>query len=68
MIGDIPNVREYAPLELGLAIPFFGRRLEPQEGLYLHEVQELSDELMKVTMWVGLPTHQQAFPVTITEG
>ena len=68
IIWDVPNVCECIVLGLGLAILFFGRLLEPQDGLYCHEAQELADEFMRATTWVGLPAQQQAFPMTVTKG
>ena len=46
IIRDVPNVCECILLGPGSAIPFFGRRLEPHNGLYLHEAQELMEEMM----------------------
>ena len=51
----------------GLAILFFGCQQEPQEGLYLHEAQELAEQMTKTTTWVGQSVHQQVFPITIAE-
>ena len=31
----------------GSTVLFFGHHQEPQEGLYLHEAQELAEEMMK---------------------
>ena len=36
--------------------------------LYLHEAQELAEEMMKTITWMGQPAHQQVFPITIAEG
>ena len=64
---DAPNVKECIILGSGPAILFFGQHQEPQEGLYLHEAQELAKEMTKTTTWVGQPAHQQVFPITIAE-
>ena len=64
---DVPNVKECVILSPGSAILFFGHHQEPQEGLYLHEAQELAEEMMRTTTWVGQPVHQQVFPITIAE-
>ena len=64
---DAPNVKECIILGPGSAILFFGHHQEPQEGLYLHEAQELVEEMTKATTWVGQPVHQQVFPITIAE-
>ena len=47
---------------------FLGHHQEPREGLYLHEAQELAEGMRKTTTWMGQPTHQQVFPITIVEG
>ena len=62
---DAPNVKGCIILGSGLAILFFGCQ-QPQEGLYLHEAQELA-EMTKTTTWVGQSAHQQVFPITIAE-
>ena len=64
---DALDVKECVILSLGLAILFFGHHQEPQEGLYLHEAQELAEEMMRTTTWVGQPMHQQAFPIMIAK-
>ena len=66
--GDTPNIKDCIILSPGLATLFFGHHQEPQEGLYLHEAQELAEEMMKTTTWLGQPAHQQVFPITIAEG
>ena len=65
---DAPNIKDCVILGPGLAILFFGHHQEPQEGLYLHEAQELAEIMMKTTTWMGQPAHQQVFPITIAEG
>ena len=65
---DAPNVKDCIILSLGLAVLFFSHHQEPQEGLYLHEAQELAEEMTKTTTWMGQPMHQQVFPITIAEG
>ena len=65
--GDTPNIKDCIILSPGSAILFFGCHQEPREGLYLHEAQELAEEIMKTTTWLGQPTHQQVFPITIAE-
>ena len=61
-------LRIVSSLAPGSALLFFGHHQEPQEGLYLHEAQELAEEMMKTTTWMGQPAHQQVFPITIVEG
>ena len=65
---DAPNVKDCVILSPGSTLLFFGHHLEPQEGLYLHEAQELAEVMMKTTTWMGQPAHQQVFPITIAEG
>ena len=65
---DTPNIKDCVILGPGLAILFFGRHQEPREGLYLHEAQELAEVMTKTTTWMGQPTHQMVFPITIAEG
>ena len=65
---DAPNVKDCVILGLGSALLFFSHHQEPQEGLYLHEAQELAEIMMKTTTWTGQPAHQQVFPITIVEG
>ena len=65
---NTPNVKDSVILSLGSALLFFGCHQEPQEGLYLHEAQELAKEMTKTTTWMGQPAHQQVFPITIVEG
>ena len=65
---DAPNVKDCIILSLGLAVLSFGHHQEPQEGLYLHEAQELVEEMTKTITWMGEPVHQQVFPITIAEG
>ena len=62
VVMDVPNVKDCVILSLGSALLFFGHHQEPQEGLYLHEAQELADIMTKTTTWMGQPTHQQVFP------
>ena len=64
---DAPNVKDCVILGPGLAVLFYGHPQEPQEGLYLHEAQELAEEMTKTTTWLGQPAHQQVFPITIAE-
>ena len=64
---DTPNIKECIILGPGSAILFFGHHQEPQEGLYLHDAQELAKEITKTTTWMGQPVHQQVFPITIAE-
>ena len=64
---DAPNVKECVILSPDLAILFFSHHQEPQEGLYLHQAQELAEEMMRTTTWVGTPAHQQVFPITRAE-
>ena len=66
--GDAPNIKDCIILGPGSAILFFGHHQELCEGLYLHEAQELAEEMMKTTTWLGQPVHQQVFPITIVEG
>ena len=68
VVMDAPNVKDCIILSPGSAVLFFGHHQEPQEGLYLHEAQELAEEMTKTTTWMGQPMHQQVFPITITEG
>ena len=68
VLTDAPNIKDCVILGPGLAILFFGRHQEPREGLYLHEAQELAEVMTKTTTWMGQPTHQQVFPITIAEG
>ena len=65
---DTPNVKDCIILSLGSAVLFFSHHQGPWEGLYLHEAQELAEEMTKTTTWMGQPTHQQVFPITIAEG
>ena len=65
---DAPNVKDCVICSLGSALLFFGHHQEPQEGLYLHEAQELAEIMMKTTTWMGQPAHQQVFPIMIAEG
>ena len=65
---DAPNVKDCIILNPGSAVLFFSHHQEPQEGLYLHEAQELAEEMTKTTTWMGQPVHQQVFPITIAEG
>ena len=65
VLTDAPNIKDCVILGPGSAVLFFGRH---QEGLYLHEAQELAEIMMKTTTWTGQPTHQQVFPITIAEG
>ena len=64
---DAPNVKDCVILSPGSALLFFSCHQEPREGLYLHEAQELAEEMMKTTTWMGQPAHQQVFPITIVE-
>ena len=64
---DAHNVKDCVILGPGSAVLFFGCPQEPQEGLYLHEAQELAEEMTKTTTWLGQPAHQQVFPITIAE-
>ena len=68
VVTDAPNVGDCIILSPGSAVLFFGYHQEPQEGLYLHEAQELAEEMTKTTTWMGQPMHQQVFPITISEG
>ena len=68
VVTDAPNVKDCVILGPGSALLFFSHHQEPQEGLYLHEAQELAEVMMKTTTWIGQPTHQQVFPITIVEG
>ena len=68
VVTDAPNIKDCVILGLGLAILFFGHHQEPQEGLYLHEAQELAEIMTNTTTWMGQPAHQQIFPITIAEG
>ena len=65
---DAPNVMDCVILSLGSALLFFGHHQKPREGLYLHEAQELAEEMTKTITWTGQPAHQQVFPITIAEG
>ena len=65
---DAPNVKDCVILSLGSILLFFGHHQEPQEGLYLHEAQELAEIMMKITTWMGQPAHQHVFPIMIVEG
>ena len=53
VVMDAPNVKDCVILGLGSALLFFGCHQEPQEGLYLHEAQELAEVMMKTTTWMG---------------
>ena len=66
--GDAPNIKDCIILSPGSVILSFSHYQEPQEGLYLHDAQELAEEIMKTTTWLGQPMHQQVFPITIAEG
>ena len=68
VMRDAPNIKDCIILSPGLAVLFFSCHQEPQEGLYLHEAQELAEEMTKTITWMGQPTHQQVFPITIAEG
>ena len=68
VVTDAPNIKDCVILSPGSAILFFGHHQEPQEGLYLHEAQELAEIMTKTTTWMGQPAHQQVFPITIAEG
>ena len=68
VVTDAPNVKDCVILGLGSALLFFSHHQEPQEGLYLHEAQELAEIMMKTTTWMGQPAHQQVFPIMIVEG
>ena len=68
VLTDAPNLKDCIILGLGSAILFFGHHQEPQEGLYLHEAEELAEVMTKTTTWMGQPTHQMVFPMTIAEG
>ena len=59
---DTPNIKDCIILGPGSAILFFGHHQEPQEGLYLHEAQELAEVMTKTTTWMGQPVHQMVFP------
>ena len=65
---DTPNIKDCVILGPGSAILFFSHHQEPQEGLYLHEAQELAEVMTKTTTWMGQPTHQMVFPTMIAEG
>ena len=67
VVTDAPNVKDCVILSPGSALLFFSRHQEPQEGLYLHEAQELTEIMTKTTTWMGQPAHQQVFPITIAE-
>ena len=49
VVTDAPNVKNCIILGLGSAVLFFGHHQEPQERLYLHEAQELAEEMTKTT-------------------
>ena len=68
VVMDAPNVKDCIILSPDSAVLFFGHHQEPREGLYLHEAQELAEEMTKTTTWMGQPAHQQRFPITIPEG
>ena len=68
VLTDAPNIKDCVILGPGLAILFFSHHQEPQEGLYLHEAQELAETMMKTATWMEQPAHQQVFPITIAEG
>ena len=68
VLTDAPNVRDCVILSPGSALLFFSHHQEPQEGLYLHEAQELAEEITKTTTWMGQLAHQQVFPIMIAEG
>ena len=68
VVTDAPNVKDCVILGPGSALLFFGCHQEPQEGLYLHEAQELAEIMMKTTTWMGQPAHQQVFPIMVVEG
>ena len=65
---DAPNVKDCIILSPGSAVLFFSCHQKPQEGLYLHEAQELAEEMTKTITWTGEPMHQQVLPITIAEG
>ena len=65
---NAPNIKDCIIFGPGSAVLFFGHHQEPWKGLYLHEAQELTEEMMKTTTWLGQPMHQQVFPITIAEG
>ena len=66
--GYAPNIKDYIILSPGSAVLVFSNHQEPCKGLYLHEAQELAEEMMNTTTWLGQPVHQQIFPITIAEG
>ena len=68
VVRDAPNVKDCIILGPGSAVLFFGHHQEPLEGLYLHETQELPEEMTKTITWMGEPMHQQVFPITIAKG
>ena len=68
VLTDAPNIKDCVILGPGSAILFFSHHQEPQEGLYLHEAQELAEIMMKTTTWTGQPAHQQVFPIMIAKG
>ena len=68
VVMDAPNVKDCVILSLGSPVLFFSHHQEPPEGLYLHEAQELAEEMTKTTTWMGQPMHQQVFPITIADG
>ena len=53
VVRDAPNVKDCIILSPGSALLFFGHHQEPQEGLYLHEAQELVEEMTKTITWMG---------------
>ena len=55
-------MKECVILSPGLAILFFCHHQEPWEGLYLHEAQELAEEMMRTTTWVGTTRIPAGFP------
>ena len=65
---DAPNIKDCVIIGPDSAILFFGHHQEPQEGLYLHEAQELAEIMTETTTWTGQPVHQQVFPIMIAEG
>ena len=65
---DAPNVKDCVILSPGSTLLFFSHHQEPQEGLYLHEAQELAEVMTKTTTWMEQPAHQQVFPIMIAEG
>ena len=65
--GDAPNIKDCIILSPGSAILFFSHHQEPHEGLYLHEAQELAEEMTDHHL-VGTTYTSAGFPYYNSRG